>query len=47
MLFMNQNTEFINGGDININYLVDRKIKLNSLLISYSLFDTADFPTRI
>ena len=35
-LFMNPNTEFIVGGDININYLVDtyRKSQLNSLLIS-------------
>jgi len=49
MLFMNPNTEFIIGGDININYLVDtyRKSQLNSLFISYSLFDTVDFPTRI
>ena len=33
---MNPNTEFIVGGDININYLVDtyRKSQLNSLLIS-------------
>jgi hypothetical protein len=46
---MNPNTEFIIGGDININYLVDayRKSQLNSLFISYSLFDTVDFPTRI
>jgi hypothetical protein len=46
---MNPNTEFIVGGDININYLADtyRKSQLNSFLISYSLFDTVGFPTRI
>ena len=46
---MDPNTEFIICGDININYLVDtyRKSQLNSLLISYNLFDTVDFPTGI
>lgn len=46
---MNPNTEFIICGDININYLVDtyRKSQLNSLLISYNLFDPVDFPTII
>jgi len=46
---MNPNTEFIICGDININDLVDtyRKSQLNSLLISYNLFDTDDFPTEI
>jgi hypothetical protein len=49
MLFMNPNPEFIIGSDTNINYLVGtyRKSQLNSLLISYSLFDTVGFPTRI
>jgi exonuclease III len=41
--------EFIVCGDFNIDYLTDnsRKSQLNSLLNSYNLFNTADFPTRI
>jgi hypothetical protein len=42
-------TEFIICGDFNIDYLTDncRKSQLNSLLNSYNLFSTVDFPTRI
>jgi hypothetical protein len=45
----NSRTECIICGDININYLIDTYMKnqLNSLLISYNLFDIVDFPTRI
>jgi exonuclease III len=41
--------EFIICGDINVDYLSDnnRKNQLNSLLISYNLFSTVNFPTRI
>jgi exonuclease III len=41
--------EFIVCGDFNIDYLTDnsRKSQLNSLLNSYNLFSTVDFPTRI
>ena len=36
-------------GDININYLnyTNNKLQLDSLLASYGLYSTADFPTRI
>lgn len=42
-------TEFIMCGDFNTDYLTDncRKNQLNSLLNSYNLFSTVDFPTRI
>jgi hypothetical protein len=45
----NSNIEFIICGDVNINYLTDthRKNQLNSLLISYTLFGTVNFPTRL
>jgi hypothetical protein len=41
--------EFIICRDINVDYLSDnnRKNQLNSLLISYKLFSTVNFPTRI
>jgi hypothetical protein len=41
--------EFLICGDFNINYLNDtlRKNQLNSLLTTYNLFSTVDFPTRI
>ena len=43
------NIEFFICGDFNINYLKDtlRKNQLNSLLTTYNLFSTVDFPTRI
>ena len=36
-------------GDVNINYLKDSnyKTKLNSLLATYNLHSTVDFPTRV
>jgi hypothetical protein len=36
-------------GDFNINYLVNTntKLQLDSLLLSYDLYNTVDFPTRI
>ena len=36
-------------GDININYLdnTNSKLQLDSLLLSYDLYSTVDFPTRI
>jgi exonuclease III len=42
-------TEVIICGDININYLIDSTYKqtLNSLLASYGLCSTIQFPTRI
>jgi exonuclease III len=47
-LYVSSNSEFIICGDFNINYLADmyRKNQLNSLLMSYNLFDTVGFPTR-
>jgi hypothetical protein len=44
---VSSNSQFIICGDFNINYLAGtcRKHQLNSLLISYNLFDTVDFPT--
>ncbi|PNF30772.1 hypothetical protein B7P43_G06180, partial [Cryptotermes secundus] len=41
--------EFIICGDININYLIDsnRKLNLDSLLSSYNLSSTVNFPTRV
>ena len=40
---------FINCGDVNINYLKDSnyKTKLNSLLATYNLHSAVDFPTRV
>ena len=42
-------TELILYGDFNINYFNDnsRKLLLDSLLASFSLFSTVKFPTRI
>jgi hypothetical protein len=42
-------TEFIICGDFNIDYLTDnyKKNQLNSLLNSYNLFSTVNFPTRV
>jgi exonuclease III len=41
--------EFIECGDINVNYLKDnfKKKQLNTLLLSFNLFSIIDFPTRI
>jgi hypothetical protein len=45
----NNTTDIIICGDFNINYLHESNIKqlLNSLLASYSLYSTNQFPTRI
>jgi len=40
-------TEIIIYGDFNINYLNDKKSKLDNLLLSYNLYSTVNFPTRI
>jgi hypothetical protein len=48
MIYCNT-TEIIICGDININYLIDSKHKqlLDSLITSYGLCSTVQFPTRI
>ena len=48
-LIYSNNTEIIICGDININYLTDSTHKqlLDSLLASYGLCSTVQFPTRI
>ena len=48
--FLHNNTiEIIICGDFNINYLNDndKKSKLDNLLLSYTLYSTVNFPTRI
>jgi hypothetical protein len=44
-----QNNEIVICGDINVNYLVDnnRKMCLDSLLLSYNLSSIVNFPRRI
>jgi hypothetical protein len=41
--------EFVICGDINVNYLIDsnRKLNVDSLLSSYNLSSTVNFPTRV
>ena len=46
--FLHNNTiEIIICGNFNINYLNDNISKLNNLLLSYNLYSTVNFPTRI
>ena len=48
--FLHNNTiEIIICGDFNINYLNenDKRSKLDNLLLSYNLYSTVKFPTRI
>ena len=46
---INPKTEIIICGDINVKYLINnnRRYQLSSLLNSYNLMDTVDFPTRM
>jgi hypothetical protein len=45
----NTSSEFIGGGDFNVNYLEynSRRKQLDALLSSFNLFSTVCFPTRI
>jgi len=47
--FLHNTIEIIICGDFNINHLNenDKKSKLDNLLLSYNLYSTVNFPTRI